>query len=408
MKDSLLGIIYLIPMAIVLAVLVMLTFRGKLLGQRERFYLGGYFLAYFLAGAIAFVVLTPLLSLAPHLFRTGNLPFVLIFPFSWLYFKEMLKPGKPKLIDLLILLPFVIYVLDYFPFFVQLSAEDKLAIARSLNGYGVKVEYREGWFVPAGGHNLIRNLTMAGIWLAQANLYRKHICPGNSIRECGHAQLKWLRWLLLTQPLMFLPTLVTLLMQKPVLMASVANVAGLISVLFQGYFLLLHPELLFGTQTREQHSNPAPLSRQVEPEAISNPQVYTDRKGKHPSYLDSVDEDTLNRIHEFLENSFTKDRQYLNPQFKLADLSVLSGFSPYKLSAYFKKRHDMPFNDYINQRRVVYSMTKLQTGEHFTKTLEAIASECGFHSRTTFIRAFKKLSGKTPSDYIESLNDRAN
>jgi hypothetical protein len=53
MKDSFLGIIYLIPMAVALAVVFTLAFRGQAMGRRERLYLGGYFSAYFLAGAIA-------------------------------------------------------------------------------------------------------------------------------------------------------------------------------------------------------------------------------------------------------------------------------------------------------------------------------------------------------------------
>ena len=35
-----------------------------------------------------------------------------------------------------------------------------------------------------------------------------------------------------------------------------------------------------------------------------------------------------------------------------------------------------------------------------TKTLEALAQESGFNSRGTFIRVFKKKTGKTPSEYL--------
>jgi hypothetical protein len=224
---------------------------------------------------------------------------VLIFPFSLLYFKEVLEPGRPRMVNLWLLLPLVLYIVDYFPFFVQYSAGEKLAIARSLNGYGVKVEYREGWFIPAGGHNLIRNLAMAGIWIAQFSMFRKHTKPGLAYEGASYVHFKWLKWLLLTQPLMFLPTLITLVFQKPILMASIANVAGLISVLLQGYFLLLHPELLYGQFIEK--GKIAPESNQLSGPANSNASTVEpfSEPSPEPQYLNSVDEDTLNHIQFF-------------------------------------------------------------------------------------------------------------
>ena len=37
------------------------------------------------------------------------------------------------------------------------------------------------------------------------------------------------------------------------------------------------------------------------------------------------------------------------------------------------------------------------------KTLEALSAESGFQSRSTFIRAFKKSKGITPSEFVHSI-----
>ena len=42
-------------------------------------------------------------------------------------------------------------------------------------------------------------------------------------------------------------------------------------------------------------------------------------------------------------------------------------------------------------------------GEHAKYTLNALMELCGFSSRTSFFRCFKKANGITPSEYIKSL-----
>lgn len=44
-------------------------------------------------------------------------------------------------------------------------------------------------------------------------------------------------------------------------------------------------------------------------------------------------------------------------------------------------------------------------GEHTRYTLNALMELCGFSSRTSFFRYFKKVNGITPSEYIKSLED---
>jgi AraC-like DNA-binding protein len=116
-----------------------------------------------------------------------------------------------------------------------------------------------------------------------------------------------------------------------------------------------------------------------------------------------VDDALLDRIEAALEPLMTRDRVFLNPQLKVADLATASGFGPHKLAAYFNKRCGKTFNDYVNDYRVDFCAQKLESGEYRSKTLEALSLESGFQSRSTFIRAFKKRMGSTPSEFVRKL-----
>jgi AraC-like DNA-binding protein len=59
------------------------------------------------------------------------------------------------------------------------------------------------------------------------------------------------------------------------------------------------------------------------------------------------------------------------------------------------------FNDLINQYRIEAVKQKLKAGEQKTQTLLGIAYDCGFNSKATFNRAFKKATGQSPKEWLE-------
>jgi AraC-like DNA-binding protein len=63
----------------------------------------------------------------------------------------------------------------------------------------------------------------------------------------------------------------------------------------------------------------------------------------------------------------------------------------------------MGFIDYVNQKRILYCVSKFGKGEWLIYTFEAIAAECGFSNRNTFTRAFKKFQGCYPSDFKKKV-----
>jgi len=63
----------------------------------------------------------------------------------------------------------------------------------------------------------------------------------------------------------------------------------------------------------------------------------------------------------------------------------------------------MNFNDFINNYRIEAVKTMFLNEEHKKSTLLGIAYDCGFNSKATFNRAFKKHTSCTPKEYLNTI-----
>lgn len=73
---------------------------------------------------------------------------------------------------------------------------------------------------------------------------------------------------------------------------------------------------------------------------------------------------------------------------------------------HFNNGFGMNFNDFINSHRVEAVKSKLRAGAHQELTLTSIAYDCGFNSKTTFNRAFKKFTKKSPREFLLQLENQ--
>ena len=95
------------------------------------------------------------------------------------------------------------------------------------------------------------------------------------------------------------------------------------------------------------------------------------------------------------------DKVYLNPTLNLKDLSKLLGISKNHISQVINEKKQSNFYDFINAYRVEEIKRSIENKNYERQTLLSIALECGFNSKATFNLAFKKFTGKTPSQYIK-------
>jgi AraC-like DNA-binding protein len=94
-----------------------------------------------------------------------------------------------------------------------------------------------------------------------------------------------------------------------------------------------------------------------------------------------------------------RDHPYRNPDLTLADLAERLATSPHKLSEVLNTQLGQTFYDFVNGYRVREVQRRLGEDASRNLTLLAVALDAGFASKSTFNAAFKKATGRTPSEW---------
>lgn len=104
-------------------------------------------------------------------------------------------------------------------------------------------------------------------------------------------------------------------------------------------------------------------------------------------------------ILEQLQALFQEEKLYLDQDLTQVKLASITGINSTYLSKAINEGLGISFSDYVNQYRVEEAQKRLLSPEADTYTIEAIAQQSGFRSKTAFYRAFRKVTGLSPSAY---------
>lgn len=94
----------------------------------------------------------------------------------------------------------------------------------------------------------------------------------------------------------------------------------------------------------------------------------------------------------------TSQKLYQNPDLKVGDLASKISLSARNTSRLISTYHGGNFNDFINSYRIEEAKNLLANKGN-DMTILTILYESGFNSKSVFNTTFKKIVGKTPSDY---------
>lgn len=102
-------------------------------------------------------------------------------------------------------------------------------------------------------------------------------------------------------------------------------------------------------------------------------------------------------------DKFESILSYINYNYASADMSVkrvaeIFFYNEKYLSSLFVKRTGTKFTDYINRLRIEYSVKQILGGE---VNIAELSAKCGYSDQFYFSKVFKKIVGKSPTEYIK-------
>ena len=115
-----------------------------------------------------------------------------------------------------------------------------------------------------------------------------------------------------------------------------------------------------------------------------------------------ISEEKLQLLHDKIE-TFSLTKPYLNPEFSLSVMSASTDIPVHHLSYYFNEHMNVNFNTWKNDLKINFVIEQIEKGSNELLTLDALAKQAGFVSRTTFLNAFKQKIGLTPTEFLNTL-----
>ncbi|MCX7987064.1 MAG: helix-turn-helix domain-containing protein [Bacteroidales bacterium] len=107
-----------------------------------------------------------------------------------------------------------------------------------------------------------------------------------------------------------------------------------------------------------------------------------------------------------IQKFMTDKKPYLDPEINLTKFSSALDACSHNISLTINTRYNMNFFDFINYHRVEDAKKMLTKLDELGITIEAVGYDCGFNSKSSFYRAFKKFTGVTPSEFVNSIKSK--
>jgi len=126
-----------------------------------------------------------------------------------------------------------------------------------------------------------------------------------------------------------------------------------------------------------------------------------EQRKKYPK--SGLTEEVSGELHQELKRLMTEEALYKKSDLSIDDLSSKLGVHPNYLSQIINQKEEKNFYDFVNTYRLEEFQRLIAAQKNQQFTLLALAYDCGFSSKSSFNRYFKRATGRTPSEYLTTL-----
>ncbi len=318
-------------------------------------------------------------------------------------------------------LPVIIAYIVMLEFFTLTGAE-KITVYKNK---GAGFEIHQSVILLA---SIVSGFTYVLLSFYELRKYRKKIDEEFSNTE--RISLNWLRYLV--SGILVIWAVILLNGDDPLIFGAVV-----VFVFLLGYFGIRHTGIFTYRQVMEK--DPGIVSKKIATEVIATSEVNGPKELSKPDHLEntitslapgSIDEtvsvkdhtlagqpsiknkyeksslqkEVADKIHHDLKQLMQTEKIFKKEELSLDQLADMLDVHPNHLSQVINTYENKSFYDYVNTLRIEEFKSLVLLPENGRYTLLSLAFECGFNSKTSFNRNFKKITNLSPSAYLKEIN----
>lgn len=138
---------------------------------------------------------------------------------------------------------------------------------------------------------------------------------------------------------------------------------------------------------------------------FSNHEIFTPLGDKKKYKNINLSADQIASHKEKIERVMLDQKPYLNSDFSLSELSLLTAIPKHLLSRFFSENLNQSFTEFTNGFRIEKAKNLLQDKRFQNHKISHIAYESGFNSLSSFNAAFKKIADDSPSEFRKKVSN---
>ncbi len=300
--------------------------------------------------------------------------------------------------DLFFFLPFITYVIYYFPAYNQ-TAEDKIADIMLFYNSGITwYENLYEWIA-----EVIISIPFLYFTIKQLNKY--HLNFKNNFSDLSKINYTVVRNLIIVYIFLYSTEAITIVMaylqlEIVIILNSIIYFLLIIIVYIVGYDAIVRKpnESIKYIYIKEE--------KQEAPDVIIPPDLDASEKMSAARKYEKnmLSEEKVKMIKAKIEQCIITQKPHRNPDIRLNDLSTLIDEHANNVSQVLNDIFERNFYDFINFHRIEEAKQLLVSPEFKNYTITAIGFEVGFNSKSAFYTAFKKFTDNTPTQYQKNIS----